>query len=110
MIIIPGVGSFKHAMNRFRNLGYDNTLKEYILNETNVAEFVWVCNFCFHQVKNLIYKRINFIEGEVKEFKKVKIFESPHVGWNNIIKMNHKFIPKKYLKEKYYFTHSLLCT
>ena len=23
--------------------------------------------------------------------------------------MNHKFIPKKYLKEKYYFTHSYYC-
>ncbi len=112
VIIIPGVGSFKHAMNRFRNLGYDNTLKEYILNENKCLFGICLgMQLLFSSSEEFGFtKGLNFIEGEVKEFKKEsKYLKVPHVGWNNIIKMNHKFIPKKYLKEKYYFTHSYYC-
>tara|TARA_X000000950_G_scaffold283388_1_gene384110 strand:+ start:416 stop:1057 length:642 start_codon:yes stop_codon:yes gene_type:complete len=113
IIIIPGVGSFKHAMKRLKYLGFDDQLKKFILNENK-------CLFGICLGMQLLFssseefgntKGLNFIEGNVRKFKKnSKFFKIPHVGWNSLKKINHRFIPEKVLKENYYFTHSFYCS
>ena len=112
IIILPGVGSFKHAMNYLKSLRIDQELKEFNLKKNK--SIFGIClgmQLLFSSSEEFGYsKGLNFIEGKVKKFKKnYKKFKIPHVGWNNIKKINHNFIPKILLNEKYYFTHSFYC-
>jgi glutamine amidotransferase len=112
IIIIPGVGSFKHAMKRLRYLSFDYELKEYISNRNKCLFGICLgMQLLFSSSEEFGFtKGLNFIDGKVKKFKNSKLFKVPHVGWNNINKLNHKFIPENVLKEKYYFTHSFYCS
>ena len=113
IIIIPGVGSFKHAMKRLKYLGFDDQLKKFILNKNKCL--LGIClgmQLLFSSSEEFGYtKGLDLIGGKVKKFKKKsKFFKIPHVGWNNLIKINHKFIPEYVINDKYYFTHSFYCS
>ena len=113
IIIIPGVGSFKHAMKRLKYLGFDDQLKQFALNENKCLFGICLgMQLLFSSSEEFGYtKGLNLIEGKVKKFKKnSKHFKIPHIGWNSINKINHRFIPENVLKDKYYFTHSYYCS
>ena len=113
IIIIPGVGSFKHAMKRLRYLGFDDQLKKFTLNENKILFGICLgMQLLFSSSEEFGYtKGLSLIEGKVKKFKKnSQFFKIPHVGWNNLNKINHRFIPENILKDKYYFTHSFYCS
>ena len=55
-------------------------------------------------------KGLNFVKGSVKKFKKnSKNFKIHISAGTKFKKINHSFIPKKNLDQKYYFTHSFYC-
>jgi imidazole glycerol-phosphate synthase subunit HisH len=113
IIIIPGVGSFKHAMKRLKYLGFDDQLKQFVLNENKCLFGICLgMQLLFSSSEEFGYtKGLNLIEGKVKKFKKnSKFFKIPHIGWNSLNKINHGFIPEIVLKDKYYFTHSFYCS
>ena len=113
IIIIPGVGSFNYAMKRLKHLGFDDQLKKFVLNENKCLFGICLgMQLLFSSSEEFGYtKGLNLIEGQVKKFrKKSKFFNIPHIGWNSVKKMNHRFIPQNVLKDKYYFTHSYYCS
>ena len=113
IIIIPGVGSFKHAMKRLKYLGLDDQLKKFVLNENKCLFGICLgMQLLFSSSEEFGHtKGLNLIQGKVKKFKKnSKLFKIPHVGWNSVNKINHRFIPENVLKDKYYFTHSFYCS
>ena len=113
IIIIPCVGSFNYAMKRLKHLGFDDQLKKFVLNENKCLFGICLgMQLLFSSSEEFGYtKGLNLIEGQVKKFrKKSKFFNIPHIGWNSVKKMNHRFIPQNVLKDKYYFTHSYYCS
>ena len=113
IIIIPGVGSFKHAMKRIKFLNFDQELHTFILNQNKCLFGICLgMQLLFSSSEEFGFtKGLNLIDGKVKKFKKTsKYFKIPHVGWNSIERFNHKFIPENVLKDKYYFTHSFYCS
>ncbi len=112
IIILPGVGSFKHAMKHLKSFSIDQELSKFVI-EKNKCIF-GIClgmQLLFSSSEEFGHsKGLNFVKGSVKKFKKnSKNFKIPHIGWNNIKKINHNFIQKKNLNQKYYFTHSFYC-
>tara|TARA_B100000965_G_C19601690_1_gene763141 strand:- start:2535 stop:3146 length:612 start_codon:yes stop_codon:yes gene_type:complete len=107
-IIIPGVGSFKYAMQNLKKLNLVETLNEQVLVKKKPV--LGICLGCQLLLKsseeNKDVKGFGWINGEVKKFKKLKKLPKTHVGWNEI-KINNDPIfnnmPKKFFM---YFNHS----
>ncbi len=113
IIIIPGVGSFKHAMKRLRLLKFNYELKKYVENPNKCLFGICLgMQLLFSSSEEFGFTRgLNFIDGKVKKFKKnFKLLKVPHIGWNNLDIINHNFIPENISKKKYYFTHSYYCS
>jgi imidazole glycerol-phosphate synthase subunit HisH len=107
-IIIPGVGSFKYAMQNLKKLNLIETLNEQVLvKKKPVLGICLGCQLllnCSEENKNI--KGFGWINGEVKKFKNLKKLPSTHVGWNEIIRKDDPIfenLPKKFFM---YFNHS----
>ena len=112
IIIIPGVGSFKNAMKHLKSLNIDHELNEFVIGKNKCIFGICLgMQLLFSSSEEFGYsKGLKFVKVSVKKFKKnSKNFKIPHIGWNEIKKINHSFIPKKNLDQKYYFTHSFYC-
>ena len=109
-LVLPGVGSFKYAMNYLNKTG----LKDEILNHSIIKKKIFIWNLSWNAIVILKSeefgktKGLNLINGEVKKIK-VNKEKVPHIGWNDIKKKNKNFLPKRILKKKFYFTHSFYC-
>lgn len=110
MIILPGVGSFKYAMNYLNKTGLkDELLKHTIIKRKSLFGICLGMQLLFTKSEEFgKTKGLNLFQGKVKKIntnnKKV-----PHIGWNNIKKKNRFFLPKKVFTKKFYFTHSFYC-
>ena len=110
-IILPGVGSFDNAMNKFNNSGLSQKFKELVLiKEIPVIGICVGMQMLANSSEEGELPGLGLIEGEVKKFNiknipyKTKI---PHMGWNNA-SLNLKSPIFKNFKEisKFYFLHS----
>jgi glutamine amidotransferase len=107
-IIIPGVGSFKYAMQNLKRLNLIDTLNEQVL--VKKKPILGICLGCQlllnHSEENKNVKGFGWIDGEVKKFRNYKKFPSTHVGWNEVLTKNHPIfenLPEKFFM---YFNHS----
>lgn len=105
-IILPGVGSFKTAINSLIKQGIAGILEELILNKKK--PFLGIClgmQVLFTKsYENNIQKGLNFINGDVILFDKNKILV-PHMGWNNV-SMKKEGLFRKFNDKYFYFVHS----
>ena len=107
-IIIPGVGSFKYAMQNLKKLNLIETLNEQVLvKKKPVLGICLGCQLLLNSSEeNKDINGFGWIEGEVKKFKNLKKFPSTHVGWNEVLTKDDpifKNMPKKFYM---YFNHS----
>jgi len=109
-IILPGVGSFGHAMHCLREGGYIN-----ILNQKVVDEKIPVLGICLgmqilgqSSEESPSTEGLCWIDGSLKKFiaadKTIKI---PHMGWNHIENKDSTHPLLKDLdKARFYHVHS----
>lgn len=104
-IVLPGVGSFKEAMENIRKKKMEAVLKEYISKKQSLGiclgmQILSTVGFEFGETPGL-----GFIKAEVKRMEvKGKV---PHIGWNNIEIVRPTPLLKGIgLKDKFYFMHS----
>ena len=94
--ILPGVGSFGHAMENIKSSGLDMTIKEFI---STGKQFVGIClglQLLFEKSEEFgSYSGLNIIPGEVKMFDKKNFnsrkYKVPNIGWNKISKSDQKW-------------------
>ena len=107
IIILPGVGSFKSAMNYLNTSGIKDRLLEYS-NSRNKFLF-GIClgmQLLFDKSEEFgDTKGLGLISGDVKKFKKYKNVKIPHIGWNNLILGPNKntFLKKNCFDHNFYF-------
>jgi len=111
-LILPGVGAFGKAMLNIKELGFDESIKESTLIQKKP-----LLGICLG-MQLLLTKSSEFgdhvgldlIDGEVIDFKdRIKNLPVPHVGWNNVKKVNSSLISDQYDNKDYYFVHTYHC-
>lgn len=109
-LILPGVGSFDHAMQSLQNSGMKEKLDELVLDKK--LPVIGICVGMQMLAKSSDEGNLaglGWIDGVVKKFDKSKISNGPlpHMGWNNLnIKNQNKIIENLETDPKFYFLHS----
>ncbi|MBO8093810.1 MAG: imidazole glycerol phosphate synthase subunit HisH [Prosthecochloris sp.] len=109
-LILPGVGSFDHAMKRLQNSGMREELDELVMGKK--IPIIGICvgmQMMAIRSDEGVLSGLGWIDGEVKKFDKSKIPNGPlpHMGWNSLnIKDNRSIFKGLELNPKFYFLHS----
>ncbi|MFY4783135.1 imidazole glycerol phosphate synthase subunit HisH [Aliarcobacter butzleri] len=109
-LILPGVGSFDHAMTSLENSGMKEKLDELVLERK--IPVIGICVGMQMLAKSSEEGTLNglgWIDGIVKKFDKSKIKNAPlpHMGWNNLkIEKKNKIFENLEENPRYYFLHS----
>jgi len=109
-LILPGVGSFDHAMISLQNSGMREKLDELVLEkETPVIGICVGMQMLAKSSEEGALNGLGWIDGIVKKFNKSKIKNAPlpHMGWNNLkIEKENKIFENLEENPRYYFLHS----
>ncbi|MFV7790552.1 imidazole glycerol phosphate synthase subunit HisH [Aliarcobacter lanthieri] len=109
-LILPGVGSFDHAMTSLQNSGMKEKLDELVLEKK--IPVIGICVGMQMLAKSSdegILNGLGWIDGVVKKFDKSKINNAPlpHMGWNTLnIEKKNKIFENLDENPRYYFLHS----
>lgn len=110
-IILPGVGSFDHAMRLLNKSGLKQVLDELILHRR--VPVLGICvgmQMLARSSEEGSLPGLGWIDGEVKRFNPSTLEHSmrvPHMGWNDIkvVKLNG-LLEGLDLNARFYFLHS----
>jgi len=111
-IILPGVGAFDNAMNKFNQSGLRDPVEEMVLNQDipllGVCVGLQMLGRSSNEGKE---KGLGWIDADIKIFDTSNIMHEtklPHMGWNNIeIKSNNELLFKNLNSDdRFYFLHS----
>ena len=109
-IVLPGVGSFDHAMGLLDKSGMRGLLEEMVLEKE--VPILGICvgmQILGTSSDEGVSKGLNFIDGHVKKFaeRQNSALPLPHMGWNEVENFGSEEI---YLgikdPSKFYFLHS----
>ncbi|MBK1973774.1 imidazole glycerol phosphate synthase subunit HisH [Campylobacter sp. TTU-622] len=108
-LILPGVGSFKEAMNSLKELDFISVLKEEVL--THKKPILGICLgmqlLLEKGYEGGICNGLSFIEGEVIPFNENLNLKIPHIGWNDIEILKQVPLYQGISnKSDFYFVHS----
>lgn len=111
-IVLPGVGSFKDAMNNLQSLGLVDILNEEVLIKKK--PFLGICLgmqlIAKKSYENGENEGLGWVNAEVVKFdfsNKNKKLKVPHVGWNEIVFNNeNKLLDGIDELSDVYFVHS----
>lgn len=109
-LILPGVGSFDHAMASLQNSGMKDMLDELVLIKK--LPVIGICVGMQMLAKSSDEGELSglgWIDGFVKKFDKSKIINGPlpHMGWNSLnIKEEKIILSGLEKKPRFYFLHS----
>ena len=110
-LILPGVGSFKKAMQNLDRSGFLPVLKKKVLQEkTPIMGICLGMQLLFEHSEEGNYEGLGWVAGKVVRFSfeenngQLKV---PHMGWNIIkSKKESPLIQNMYYENKFYYVHS----
>ena len=112
-LILPGVGSFKKAMENLTNLDLLEVIKDQALNNKPILGICLGMQLLFEESEEFGKTiGLGLVKGRVKKFdiKKINNNKIPHVGWSSIFKNKQKWedtiLAKIEENQKMYFVHS----
>lgn len=110
-LILPGVGSFDHAMQSLQNSGMKERLDELVLEEK--LPVLGICVGLQMLAKSSDEGKLDglgWLDAHVKKFDESKLSSMtplPHMGWNNIKIVQDNALLKNLDKDaRFYFLHS----
>ena len=110
-VILPGVGSFPHAVERLKTLGLFEILREMAENQVPIFGICLGMQVLFeNSEEDEITEGLGLIHGSVTKFdRSVQGIMVPHIGFNSIgrVSENKPEILRKIPEDiDYYFVHS----
>lgn len=111
-IILPGVGSFKQAIENLKNSKLISTIEHEVFN--NNKKLLGICVGMQLMFENSnedgFHEGLGWFRGLVKKIVTEKKLILPHVGWNKINIENHNTVKFKDCKQlDFYFDHNYEC-
>ncbi|MBX3008356.1 MAG: imidazole glycerol phosphate synthase subunit HisH [Melioribacteraceae bacterium] len=109
-IILPGVGSFDHAMQNLEKLNFIDVINKKVMEEK--TPLLGIClgmQLMADKSEEGNKSGLGFIDGEVKRFSfgEYNKFKIPHMGWNLIQPKKESTLLKNLDEEsRFYFVHS----
>lgn len=109
-LILPGVGSFDHAMQSLNNSGMREKLDELVLIKK--LPVIGICvgmQMLANSSEEGELKGLGWINGIVKKFDNSKIANNPlpHMGWNTLeINKSNNLFESLEINPRFYFLHS----
>ncbi|CAM8378015.1 imidazole glycerol phosphate synthase subunit HisH [Candidatus Methylopumilus planktonicus] len=110
-VILPGVGSFDHAMESLNQSGMRLILEELILHKK--IPVLGICvgmQILASASEEGILPGLGWIPGKAKAFDSTKYsikLPSPHMGWNSVIPVtDHPLFKDINIEPLFYFLHS----
>lgn len=110
-LILPGVGSFDHAMERLQNSGMREMLDELVLKRH--IPILGICvgmQILAHSSEEGQRAGLGWLAGEVKKFDVSKLKHDthlPHMGWNDVEPQEHNHLFRGIeAGGRFYFLHS----
>lgn len=110
-LILPGVGSFRRAMQNLEARGWPDCLREFAGSGRPMLGICLGMQLLFDEgEEHGLTKGLGLIPGRVVPLEPAEPNRVPHVGWNNLIDMrNHKLFEGVKSSVDYYFVHSYHC-
>ncbi|UII55566.1 imidazole glycerol phosphate synthase subunit HisH [Cytobacillus spongiae] len=110
-LILPGVGSFKDAMNILTQSGLDAMIHQFVETGKPLLGICLGMQLLFEKSEeNGITKGLSLLPGEVKRFSGVnhkgEAYKVPHMGWNQLSFTNRSSLFKTADEDHVYFVHS----
>ncbi|MFE8696558.1 imidazole glycerol phosphate synthase subunit HisH [Cytobacillus sp. FJAT-53684] len=110
-LILPGVGSFKEAMERLNRTGLSNMMKEYVQQGKPLLGICLGMQLLFKgSDENGQTKGLQLLPGYVKKFPGVTAagerYKVPHMGWNRLEWVQSSPISSTVGEDYAYFVHS----
>ena len=114
-LVLPGVGSFRKAVNRLNQLGIHESIKEAVIE--NQAKILGICLgmqlLAQASTEDGETKGLEIIEARVERFSKIEVNDQkiPHVGWSGVDSASNSALFKDIKPgEDFYFVHSYRIT
>jgi glutamine amidotransferase len=107
-IILPGVGSFKIAMENLHKRGLVNLLTDQVINKKK--PFLGICLgmqlMADFGTEPVLTPGFGWIKGNVIKISSIDELRVPHLGWNNVYTVNNDEIYNEFNNKDFYFIHS----
>lgn len=108
ILVLPGVGSYLHAMRYIKKNNFDTEIKKFLENKKN--KIIGIClgmQLLFEKSSEFGNTRgIGLLKGNVV---KLPINKVPMIGWNKIKFKTNKYDLKKFEHYFFYYVHSYYC-
>ena len=106
-IFLPGVGSFKTAVNNLKKINLFEPLKDYINSGKPILGICLGMQLLMDESTEFgVTKGLELIKGTTRNFSENNL-QSPKIGWNSICEQkNSIFSYKTDLNKEFYFVHS----
>lgn len=85
-IVLPGVGAFKHGIEKLQNKNLDKILKNYIKTSKPLLGICLGMQMLFESSSEFgDTKGLSFIKGKVKKLPAQRNIKLPHIAWSSLI-------------------------
>ena len=111
-LILPGVGSFKKAMENIYKREFHKAINIYLSNPANKLLGICLGLQLFYEFseEDEGCEGLGLIKGSVKRIQSSKIIKVPNIGWHELkLIFPGKLFQGENLDNKYYFIHSYGC-
>lgn len=110
-LILPGVGSFKEAMELLNRFGLAEMMKEYVQNGKPLLGICLGMQLLFQESEeNGMTEGLKILPGTVKRFSGITAsderYKVPHMGWNCLKFLQSSPIFQDIKEDYVYFVHS----
>jgi len=110
-LLLPGVGSFKDAMERLNDLGLTEMIKAYVELGRPLLGICLGMQLLFEESEeNGLTKGLGLLPGRVERFSGISKdgipYKVPHMGWNKIHFNNQSSVLTNIEEDFVYFVHS----
>jgi len=106
-IILPGVGSFQHAMDNLNESGMNRAIIEAAKEKYILGICLGMQLLCKSSEENGLFKGLELIDARVLRFSETKGYSIPQIQWNKVFKDSNSILLKNIESDDFfYFLHS----